>query len=254
MGCDIHLTAEYRDKAGVWHNDDLTTEPDEYGDTDPHHKQDYDHGLYNGRNYDLFAILADVRNGRGFAGVKTGEGFEPIADPRGVPHDAAEITRDYQEAYGSDGHSHSYFTVAELLAYDWTQTTTKQGVVGYRELARWKLQGAPTSWSGSIDGPGITQHDGADSAPIIDKLINGKWWDVFHGFADEGTGTSRGLDRLDDVTLVALAKHFGPRPVFTVRWETPYYEAAGSFLSRTLPKLWRMGAPDDVRIVFFFDN
>jgi len=29
------------------------------------------------RNYDLFAILANVRNGHGFAGIKTGGGIRP---------------------------------------------------------------------------------------------------------------------------------------------------------------------------------
>lgn len=43
---------------------------------------------FDNRNYDLFAALADVRNGVGFAGVKTGKAIEPIAMPRGIPDDA----------------------------------------------------------------------------------------------------------------------------------------------------------------------
>ena len=50
----------------------------------------------------LFAILAGVRNGYGFAGCDTGDGFRPIAPPRGLPGDVspevAEEARRWTEA------------------------------------------------------------------------------------------------------------------------------------------------------------
>ena len=137
MGCDIHIWAEiqqinkktdekfwmmvgsifknpyYRPEGvpNTW-NEPLTKHP------------------YSGRNYDLFAMLADVRNGRGFAGCITGEGFTPIDDPRGVPEDASYDYKDEVERYGVDGHSHSWFTLQELLDYDWEgQTSVLYGVV-----------------------------------------------------------------------------------------------------------------------------
>jgi hypothetical protein len=39
-----------------------------------------------------------------------------------------------------------------------------------------------------------------------------------------------------------------------VGWTEPYYRAAGSFLAETLPRLWHLGDPADVRVVFWFDN
>lgn len=39
------------------------------------------------RHYQLFSVLADVRNGYGFAGVPTGEWVKPISSPRGIPQD-----------------------------------------------------------------------------------------------------------------------------------------------------------------------
>ncbi len=39
------------------------------------------------RSYNTFAMLADVRNGRGFAGIKTSDGFPVIHEPRGLPSD-----------------------------------------------------------------------------------------------------------------------------------------------------------------------
>lgn len=36
------------------------------------------------RDYFLFGVLANVRNGHGFAGVDTGDPVDPISEPRGV--------------------------------------------------------------------------------------------------------------------------------------------------------------------------
>lgn len=233
MGCDIHLTAERRVN-GQWLNDDLHVE-DGYIQNRPAHND----RLYSGRNYDLFAILANVRNGHGFAGVDTGDGFNPIASPRGVPDDASQLYRDWVAEWGGNGHSHSWFIVSELLAYDWTQVTTKRGVLdSLHELARWKLFGAPEAWSGSISGHNITHHVVDDAALAqLNGLVNGDWWKLFHA--------NKEAEEKVHAT-------FGGRPVFRVSWTTPYYRAASSFLSETMPRLWRMGQPDDVRILFFF--
>lgn len=67
---------------------------------------------YNGRNYYLFSILADVRNG---------SGVEPINYPKGIPDDASSGYLYMCNQWGSDAHSHSYFTLEELLNVDWSQ-------------------------------------------------------------------------------------------------------------------------------------
>ena len=129
MGCDIHLFAEIR-KNGK------RVAAGSEGD------------VYDGRNYDLFAILADVRNGIGFAGCITGGGFKMIDEPRGIPSDASD---EYQSAcsdwYGN-AHSHSYFTLAELKSYDWQQTTTHSGWVTPEEFKVFLEKGKPSSWCG----------------------------------------------------------------------------------------------------------
>lgn len=78
MGCDIHFYVEKRIN-GIWQTADKWSA--DLDDDRPY--VDYDDRFYRDRNYDLFGILADVRNGRGFAGVTTGEGFVPIAAPQG---------------------------------------------------------------------------------------------------------------------------------------------------------------------------
>lgn len=128
MGTDIHLAIEVRTN-GVWHPVKLTEAQWASAPVFPG---------YNWfiRSYDLFAILAGVRNGRAFAGFKTGEGFRPIAEPRGLPNDLSSELQalasdkveyeDAQERFGTGwlgDHSHSWLSLRELGAYDWDQTT-----------------------------------------------------------------------------------------------------------------------------------
>ncbi|WP_216324580.1 hypothetical protein [Deinococcus aestuarii] len=73
-----------------------------------------------GRNSALFATLADVRNGVGFAGVRTGTGYRPISPPRGLPGDvSAEVRRAGGDEDGTRlDYGHSWITLRELLEYD----------------------------------------------------------------------------------------------------------------------------------------
>ena len=85
MGTDIHGVFQRHDPATkTWH------------DVESKYEQ--------GRHYQLFAVLAGVRNGTGFAGVVTGEPVEPISRPRGYPADftlvQVEETDDGQKIVG----------------------------------------------------------------------------------------------------------------------------------------------------------
>jgi len=165
MGCDIHMIAEVRDESGKWSKVGKVFK-NPYYDPNRENRIDPEDGFewnpeftdkpYYGRNYDLFAILADVRNGFGFAGVKTGEVFNPISKPKGIPKDASEESKEFMNSYGGDGHSHSYHTLEKLLSYNWEQTNTKQGVIGIEEYE--KLKGTskgPDTWCGGISGPNV---------------------------------------------------------------------------------------------------
>lgn len=159
MGCDIHMFAEVR-KSEKWEAVGKVFK-NKYYEPDRENKIDEDgfewnpeftSSPYTNRNYNLFAILADVRNGRGFAGIKTGEGFNPIASPKGLPKDISNeilmiesctVGEDYtietlkkwvergdsewiienQICTSPDAHSASYFTLKEILDFDWRQKT-----------------------------------------------------------------------------------------------------------------------------------
>ena len=84
MGCDIHLHTEVKIK-GKWHH--------------------YSHPNVN-RNYRLFARMAGVRN--------EGNNIQPIAEPRGIPDDATELTNFDYEHWLLDLHSPSWLNAKEI--------------------------------------------------------------------------------------------------------------------------------------------
>jgi hypothetical protein len=135
------------------------------------------------RHYQLFAVLAGVRNGRGFAGIRTGDPVVPISQPRGLPADFALIDDDLDDPRhpmtkpawdadphskyyepGEDGygemwmgdHSHSWLTADEILR--WAETAPvveKIGVISREQFATWKRGESPGEYSGGVSGPGV---------------------------------------------------------------------------------------------------
>ena len=161
MGTDIHIVAEvFRD--GRWHLADVDV-PD-------------------GRNYWAFAVLADVRNGYGFAGSDTGEPLKPISEPRGLPDDLSLELRAPPENEEVDtpwlgDHSFSWVTLEELLAYDLDAPLTLHGRVTPEDAKRWQEEGIPPGASWRLFGeeglvPLAWQKPIRDCAPLITELIN----------------------------------------------------------------------------------
>jgi hypothetical protein len=234
MGCDIHLYVEAKHN-GKWVN------VDEYEIVHPDTTYSYKkikYPYYDGRNYDLFAILANVRNGHGFAGIKTGEGFNPISEPKGLPVDVSPEVLHEADGWEGDGHSHSWHTVADLFAYDWTQVTTQQGYVDATTYYRWnrfepEYGEGPDTYSSMISGGLIKKISEEEMKSLIEDISDSisNHWDIEVRVANELTNV-----------------------YCMVSWETPYYAIAPYFWSHTIPRLLRLGKPEDVRIVFWFDN
>lgn len=104
MGTDIHLFVERRTPDG-WESLDTWIEG-RRGYAYP----SWDNRFYSDRNYDLFAVLADVRNSGG---------FKPISPSRGLPGDLSPNLRKYSQL--GDNHNHSWLMLRELVEYDWDQ-------------------------------------------------------------------------------------------------------------------------------------
>lgn len=234
MGCDIHFYVE-RLENGKWVSADKWT-PNEYagGEGEPETEVKYEDCFCSERNYNLFAILADVRNGSGFAGCDTGDGFVPISKPRGLPDDVSEQVNADATRWDGDGHSHSWLTVEELLAYDWTQTTRRRGYLTADEYWRWnkwdrKEGESPQSYSGDVVGGSVRKVTEKQMQRLLQPF--GQQWEAEEQIKQE----------LDSVHCQC-------------EWEQPYYKAVRHFLSDTMPRLWRLGKPEEVRCVFWFDN
>ncbi len=235
MGCDVRFYVE-RNVNDTW--EPVKGPNPYYGRYADEPEETLADWAYDNQNYNLFAILANVRNGRGFAGRDTGNGFIPIAMPKGLPDDVSPEINKKSEQYGCDGHSHSYFTLQELLDYDWTQTTKLRGYVGAITYYKWcswdKGKGeSPNEWCGDVGG-GLAQK-------ISEQEMSRKIEEV----------ATKELSRHEAIKAIDAKL---PHTYCLVEWEQPYYKTCRGFWSDTIPKLLRLGKPGEVRIVFWFDN
>lgn len=170
MGCDIHLYVETRGDDGVWETAD-TWSGSKWDESDD--RLYVDAPVYADRNYVLFGFLANVRQNyvppsdaigpwsidgnalrsggsHGFAGVDTGDAVKPIDMPRGMPDDVCRQVADAKNAWGVDGHSHTWFTLRELLDAEWDAKKIVRGVVSDAQAAAYHDHGEiPDSWCGS---------------------------------------------------------------------------------------------------------
>lgn len=215
MGTDIHLFVETRNhETGAW---ELATGAPAFFD----------------RDYDAFAILAGVRNGKGFAGCDMGDGFVPIAEPRGLPNDMSQ--RLLEKRYDLGEHSFSWLTLDELLRYNWNQRTSLRGTVGPKEFVSFQVNGAPYRYSGGVSGPSVRHVSNEEMARLV----------------------AVGLEEEDDAGPGGV---FNKWHVYTrIQWSVSYKEAAQDLHSRFIPELTDFARRNrlettDVRIVFGFDS
>ncbi len=222
MGCDIHLNVEEKIKE-QW----------EFIGGD----------FYSGRNYNLFAILANVRNGSGFARCDTGDPLNYIDEPRGLPANVSGDIREESDHWSCDGHSHSYFSLVELLNFDWTQISTQRGYVDAHNYHLFKEGGVNylKGWSGDVGGNNTEKIDNEAMQLLCQDILKETGKTFLMADADK------------------IGEHEKSDSKYTqIEWKTPYYKECNDFLSRTFPKLMRLAGNvsnfDNVRIVFWFDN
>lgn len=227
MGCDIHLYVEHR-RDGVWQAADEFER-----DEDGLHLKDWTSKFYGARNYDLFSILADVRNDGNIT---------PIAAPRGIPADASAEYKTMVEDWGCDGHSFSYHTLRQLLDFDWTTMFHKKGWINFETWEKWSRWSRPNGegpdgWCAAVGG-GRVRHL---TAPQMDAVLL-----RYNNFSHE--------QELERQAMLNEHRH----DYALAEWDISYGERAADFLTYTIPQLLKLAGGvsgvDDVRIVFFFDN
>ncbi|MCL1918887.1 MAG: hypothetical protein FWG14_11310 [Peptococcaceae bacterium] len=214
MGCDIHLYVEKQvNNKWVFVNE----------------------AFWLGRNYWLFAILADVRN--------MNRGCVPITRPKGIPNNVtSEVQKAAEDWRSAHSHSHSYLTLAEIVAYNWTQIIIVDGILKAHEFYRWNDWGRedgenPDSW---ITDAGYTPIEYLTEPEMLEHIE-----EVFRKCEN---------DHLETINMLKESKYH-----IRCQWTQPYYKMATEFWSEMMPRLLKVatdvgGCASDVRIVFWFDN
>jgi hypothetical protein len=259
MGCDIHIIAEVKEDGlwkqntdevfpnpyyrPTWREDDIQRFKERYQRGDitkeqldeciEHTLNDKDNYLESdkefkkipddNRNYDWFAVLADVRNGRGFAGMMTGRGFAVIAEPKGVPYDACPEWIENVKEWGVDMHSHSWLTLEDFDGFDWNQSTEKTGVLSLEQYEELREKNEhPTEWDVGISGQGIV----IVSMNKADRYLDGK-------------------EEIPE----------GQRTYVQYEWSVNYAQWFDYKIKNTIEPLRKLKEKyEDARIVFGFDN
>lgn len=120
MGCDIHLRVQVQSKRSeAWRN---VLAADRLG-PDWTYGGNYDRDPADSRNYLLFARLAGVRS--------EGRGVDPLFADRGAP----EGEPLWDEGWS---HSHTWATLAELLAADWGVGVRQAYIASPDQYRRWR--------------------------------------------------------------------------------------------------------------------
>lgn len=143
MGCDIHIKIEKRV------DENWVDVPWTSGDARKYHNVSQDGvempDYFDNRNYNLFAVLADVRNGT------WGERLTPISQPRDLDRstDARFCEPSHTEWLGD--HSFSHVTLKELQDYPWDSPYRYAAYVSHEQAKEMQETGKPPeSWAGGM--------------------------------------------------------------------------------------------------------
>jgi len=244
MGCDIHLFVEKQDANGDWHEfksqkyrwynaehgfvyTDSPKEPNL-----PSAKRWHSDGndWPSDRNYHAFGILAGVRN----------KSFEPIIEPRGLPQNISNEIKILSAQWGYDGHSHSYYELAELLNFDWNRTKHFEGYLDLPAYLEFKAGGViPWGYKEQCqidrgEVRGITAEE-------ADLALKNKEYKI-------PTKKNPAPNIYHDSKLTYLMN-----PYVFVEWEETYRHRIGGYFD-FFKMLEEYGDPEKIRIVFWFDN
>lgn len=278
MGCDIHLAVERRTPNG-WER--VLPPPEVYdpwlkeqaeketGDT-RYYRERVKYVWFDDRNYNLFAVLANVRNYFGFV---------PISEPRGLPNDLSPALRklsgdevdaldaevigdeDAEDAHDISlgDHSFSWLTISELLSYNWGREVKEGGWVDPWNFELWRKNGKPDAWCRSVGGGRVEHVSYVEMGRKIDagdivfegpEPESGSWNGRAYTDSLSRAMRTRGLPEGSVGADIAQGRSY----YCYVEWALSCKEAAGRFYTQIIPALQKLGPPSDVRIVFGFDS
>ena len=119
MGCDIHLYIEYKNKKVAF---------DGYKDN----WHSFGKSINTGRNYAMFALMANVRN-------YYSDGKLPVlVEPRGIPEDVGYIAKDDNQLYICEDEGENYTTMER--AEKWVESGSSKFIDNQEGKPTWVTQ------------------------------------------------------------------------------------------------------------------
>lgn len=164
MGCDIHVFIEhYNEESKRWENLSLYKKKDDGGfETVP---------VYDGRDYELFDLLAGVRGVSHF--FCNGLGY--LVEPRGLPNDMSVTTQKTWE-YGVDEGGHTYWHTPTW--YDYCELKTYSYLLNdFDKVIKLKDNRIAELENKVCKLKGEDEED--DSLSWFDEFDDGEKWSVF---------------------------------------------------------------------------
>jgi hypothetical protein len=228
MSCELFMYTE-RIIDGQWVNVDIWRASPFWTKDDSDGDEFYCEQVYRGQSYELFKILADVRN-------YDPDAIEPISVPRGLPPDlSAQVARKAAMWTGPEWHHHSWLTLTELQGYEWDRPIKRRTLLTAEEFKSLLDHGHPRSVGGAI--------------PLSNPVLIAP-------------------NELTNMLPGALHDPNAPHYVTDVEWEEPAYQVVDNFVSDVIPWLNAIKAGDnlgshgpqapvsgkEVRIVFWFNG
>lgn len=184
MGSDIHIYTEIKksiNSEDKWVNVDNWRYNPYYQEGNNNWERMLSvESIYIGRNYELFGILAGVRD----------RNNDMIDDPRGLPEDVSEVTKKESDRWDGDGHSHSWLTLRELKEYQGLHPVVKRSGFISPEAAELLDAGeeTPDTWCQMTTLTTWVKREWEEGCdvlkPLVDKL-NERVRDEFYVWGDE---------------------------------------------------------------------
>ncbi len=210
------------------------------------------------RSYRFFAALADVRNGRGFAGVKTGERCHTMCDHiHRIDRDHMALSGAVQrelDGWGVDAHSRQIWRLSDIIDYrqkviaDPGRVFSSYMCITWEQYVDWCAGKHPEMWSGMSGGRDVVVIDHTQPGYALDPKKKPGRGDTVRELVDELGGNERTVRRVltGDEKLHVKVRH-----------DEPYEDALGAsfdFLIKQLQRIDNGDRADGVRIVCWFDS
>lgn len=171
MGCDMHIRteinigeinepewfcADYYRKNKNFFSYRFSDEEDEWEVIE----------IYNARNYCLFSLLANVRQNENCPN-------KCICEPKGIPDNICEEIKIDVLDWGESGHSHSYFTLSELIDAKKTIKSIKRcGFISEQDAENLDKNGTlPVSYCSFPAKDGSKYREWEEKNDLLDPII-----------------------------------------------------------------------------------